>query len=76
MLDAVELTFEHLRQQPESGVRYQTANAKLVGIRMLPVAGFENYLIFYKVEREAVRILYVLHGARDLRRFFRREPRQ
>lgn len=75
VLDAVELTFERLRQQPECGVVYQAVDAKLVGIRMLPVIGFENYLIFYRLDHEAVRILYVLHGAQDLPRLFRREGR-
>lgn len=42
VLDAVELAFERLRQQSESGMRYQSVNAKLVDIRMLPVVGFEN----------------------------------
>lgn len=42
---------------------------------MLPVNGFPKYLIFYRIEADAVRVLYVLHGARHLRRFFRREPR-
>jgi len=44
-------------------------------LRMLPVIGFTNYLIFYRIEAEAVRILYVVYGARHLPRFFRQEPR-
>ena len=75
MLDAVERTFEQLRQQPESGVRYRTTNHKVNDVRMLPVTGFENYLVFYRVEDEIIRILYLLHGGRHLRRLFRREPR-
>lgn len=44
-------------------------------MRMLPVNGFTNYLIFYRIDAEAVRILYVVHGARHLPRLFRGEIR-
>ena len=75
VLNAVEATFEQLARQPECGVIYPTRNLQLQGVRMLPVNGFPNYLIFYRIEADAVRVLYVLHGARHLPRFFRREPR-
>jgi plasmid stabilization system protein ParE len=42
---------------------------------MLPVNGFPDYLLFYRLEAEAVRVLYVVHGARHLPRLFRSEPR-
>ncbi len=76
VLEAVEATFEQLRDQPNCGISYRTGKRELADVRMLPVAGFENYLIFYRVEEGAVRILYVLHGAQHLRRIFRREPRE
>ena len=75
VLNAVEASFEQLARQPECGVIYPTRNPQLQDVRMLPVNAFPNYLIFYRIEADAVRVLYVLHGARHLRRFFRREPR-
>lgn len=45
-------------------------------VRMLPVSGFNNYLIFYLIEDDAVRVLYVVHGARHLPRLFHRERRE
>lgn len=45
-------------------------------LRMLPVSGFNNYLIFYRIEGDAVRVLYVVHGARHLPRLFQRERRE
>ena len=75
VLDAVDATFEQLARQPECGVIYPTRNPQLKDVRMLPVNGFPNYLVFYRIEAEAVRVLYVLHGARHLARLFRREPR-
>ena len=43
---------------------------------MLPVNDFANYLIFYRLEADAIRVLYVVHGARHLPRLFRREARE
>ena len=76
VLEAVQSTFDQLVQQPESGVRYHARNPKLTDVRMLPVNDFANYLIFYRVEANAVRILYVVHGALHLPRLFRREVRR
>ena len=75
VLEAVQNTFDQLAQQPECGVPYKTRNPKLTDVRMLPVNGFANYLVFYRIEGGAVRILYVVHGARHLPRLFRREAR-
>ena len=57
VLSAIASTFEQLRRQPESGVRYKAGNPQLADVRMLPVTGFANYLIFYQIEGERVRIL-------------------
>lgn len=76
VLDAVERTLDQLAQQPDCGALYPTRNRKLQGLRMLPVIGFHDYLVFYRVESESLRILYITHGARHLLRLFRREPRE
>jgi len=75
VLDAVEQTLDQLAEQPDCGLSYPTRNLKLQSLRMFPVIGFHDYLVFYRVETERVRILYVTHGARHLGRLFRREPR-
>ena len=75
MLEAVDATLKHLLAHPESGVSYPTRNPGLKEARMLPVIGFQNYLIFYRADRETVRVLYVVHGARHLPRLFQRERR-
>jgi toxin ParE1/3/4 len=76
VLDAVEETFAQLAQHPDCGASYPTRNRKLQGLRMLPVTGFQNYLVFYRTDAENVRILFVTHGARHLLRLFRREYRE
>ena len=76
VLDAVEETFRQLARNPDCGVLYPTRNRKLRELRMFPVSGFPNYLVFYRVETASIRILYVTHGARHLLRLFRRESRE
>ena len=75
VLDAIGDTFELLTREPDAGVSYKTRNSKLRGMKMIPVAGYRNYLVFYRVGAECVRILYVVHGARDLVRFLAERPR-
>ena len=75
VLDAVAATFAQIAAQPESGVPYPTRNTQMKAIRMLPVSGFNNYLVFYRIDGDAVRVLYVVHGARHLPRLFQQERR-
>jgi len=49
-------------QQPE----YPTRHPELREARLLPVHSFPNYLVFYRIEADAVRILYIVHGVRHL----------
>ena len=76
VLDAVEATFAQLIAQPECGVLYPTRSARLKGLRILPVHGFNQYLVFYRAQGDTVRVLHVVHGARHLPRLFRRERRE
>ena len=76
VLDAVEATLAHLVAHPESGVPYPTRSPRMKAVRMLPVTRFQNYLVFYRIEVEAVRVLYIVHGARHLLRLFQRERRE
>ena len=76
VLDAVEATFAQIATQPDCGVPYPTRNARMKAVRMLPVSGFNDYLIFYRIEGDAARVLHVVHGARHLPRLFRRERRE
>jgi plasmid stabilization system protein ParE len=73
LLNTVEEVFAQIAAQPEIGVLYPTRNPQMKDVRMLPASG--NYLVFYRVESNSVRVLYFVHGARHLPRLFRREPR-
>ncbi len=65
-LDAAQASFEDLLRMPGSGVRRETGNLALQNLRQWRVRGFEAILIFYQVTEEALFIVRVLHGARDL----------
>jgi len=40
------------------------------GVRLWPVSCYPNYLVLYRIEREQIRVLRILHAARDWTRFF------
>ncbi len=63
-IDRIYDRFEILVQQPEFGesVGYLTA-----GLRRTRVG---NYIIYYEIEPDHVRIRRVFHGARDVKKFF------
>ena len=65
-IDAVEKAFRLLSQMPEIGTQRRFRSPRLEGVRFWPIPGFEKYLIFYRVVDEAVQVLRVLHGARDI----------
>src|SRR6266567_4353446 len=68
LLDAAEETFKLIAENPDIGS--QRSFRKLVGVRSRAVTGFGNYLVFYKARGETAVIVRILHGMRDLPRFF------
>ena len=47
------------------GTLYESDDLACQDIRLWQVKGFSKYLIFYRVENSTLKILRVLHGARD-----------
>ena len=66
-LDQLEQQFELIAETPLIG---KERNELIPGLRSLPHG---NYLIFYRINRDRVEIIRVLHGARDLTRLFDEE---
>lgn len=64
--DAAMGSFKLISESPGIGHPRRSKIQQLAGMRSLPVRGFENYLIFYIPDDEKVRIVRVLHGARDI----------
>lgn len=60
---------------PEIGAKRAFSNTRLTGIRLWPVLGFSKYLIFYQVTEDSIRVLRVLHSARDIAALFDEEDR-
>lgn len=69
-VDTVEQAFARLSEMPEIGALREFANSRLAGVRAWPVPKFSRYLIFYQVTQDSIRILRVLHGARDIPSLF------
>jgi toxin ParE1/3/4 len=71
--DAAEITIQELAAFPEIAGVWEADHPKLKGIRVWPIAGFENYLIFYRPIRDSVMLVRVLHGARDIEQVLTQE---
>ena len=69
-LDAAEATFEFLASNREVGQLCAFTNQRTAGMRVWPIEGFRNYLVFYRPTKDGVDIVRVLHGARDFEAFF------
>jgi toxin ParE1/3/4 len=63
---AVEKTFAWILENPRSGAPRESLSPRLSGLRTWPVRGFEKHLVFYRETEEAVDVVRVLHGARDV----------
>ena len=67
LLKVAEQSFELLARMPGIGRKWRSSNPRLAGIRVYPMpSGFGNYLIFYRLIGDAIEILTIVHGARDL----------
>ena len=71
--DAIRLTVQSLRQNPFLGPHYPLRNPQLRDLRFWPVAGFEAIGIYYLVDSDAIRVIRILHGKRDVRDILERE---
>ena len=64
----VDEVIHSLLRMPERGAPCRFKSPQLAGLRWVIVPGFPKHMVFYRHdrEREAVLIVQVLHGARDL----------
>jgi plasmid stabilization system protein ParE len=69
---SVEEAVQSLLQSPERGSHCRFSPLALQQVRWIPVAGFPKHSVFYRYEAEQsiVRIVQVVHGARDLEAVF------
>jgi plasmid stabilization system protein ParE len=68
--DAAERAFESLTRHPEIGAVIPTSRKRLVELRSLRMPEpFHAYRAFYVLDSEQIRVLRVLHEARDRERW-------
>jgi toxin ParE1/3/4 len=63
-LDSIDNTVKNLVRMPNMG-RSREEIAR--NLRSFPVG---NYVVFYRIIEEGIEVLRVLHGSRDIKRFF------
>jgi plasmid stabilization system protein ParE len=64
--DGVTAALIRIEKNLSSGAKCGFSAVELQGIRRMPITGFPRHLIFYRAEKKEIRILRVVHGARDL----------
>ena len=67
---ALEQTSAQLEALPGMGSVRHFGRKDLQGVRIIPVTGFEHYLLFYTALRTPVKVLRILHAARDFPTIF------
>ena len=55
-----------------NGARYHSNKSELQNLRSWPVAGFEAIRIYYLAETDAIHVIRILHGKRDVKRILER----
>jgi len=65
-LDAFDQTVAKLAPMPGLGSPYESSHPRLQQVRILPIAGFKKYWVFYRPWKNRIEVLRVLHCARDL----------
>ena len=55
-------------KNPSSGTLCTFKRSEVSDVRRTRITGFPKHLLFYKFDRDAVFVLRVVHGARDLER--------
>ncbi len=51
---------------PKAGAPRHTGNPALVGLRVWPVKGFDEFRVYYVIGEDVFRVVRVLHGRRDI----------
>jgi toxin ParE1/3/4 len=72
-LEALDESIEAICKMPEIGAPKHFKNPVLAGLRSWAVKDFEDILIFYVVQSDALRVVRVLHGRRDIKKILERE---
>jgi toxin ParE1/3/4 len=64
--DSARLTIAQIARAPGMGMLYPVENPRLRGLRKWAVKGFRKYLIFYLERDDAIEVVRILYGMRDI----------
>ena len=64
-LSAAEEAFRMLAENPKIGPIRALQSARGKGLRSWPIHGFTNYHIYYRSIEDGIKVVRVVHGARD-----------
>ena len=64
---AAEATFERLARRPGIGAPWHDRDVRVAGVRCAGIDGFKNHLVLYREIDDGIRVLRVMHAARDLK---------
>lgn len=67
-IDAVDETIAKLTKRPRIGAPKKLKDPRLQGLRGWPVSGFEAVRIYYLASDNALQVVRILHGKRDIDR--------
>ncbi len=63
---AIEGTLKTLASCSKIGTMYSSVNPQLSNVRFFPTRHYPKYLIFYRPIRNGIKVIRVLHSARDI----------
>ena len=66
--DVLKLAIQHVHQMPE--IARLRHDLPMPGIRALNLRKYPNYLVFYRLEKDAIELLRVRHGMMHLPALF------
>lgn len=65
-LNALRATLAALQENPKLGSSRNLPDERLAGLRIWPIQGFRRQLVFYIPTSDAIEVVRILHGARDV----------
>jgi toxin ParE1/3/4 len=68
--EAVADTIDLIEAEPQLGMRWNARSARLEALRWRKVDNFSKYLIFYRTLEDRLEIVRIVHGSRDLAKWF------
>jgi toxin ParE1/3/4 len=71
-VNSVFASLGDLARTPGLASPKQFRNRKLKGMRTWSVPGFRKFLIFYRVLSDAIEVIAIVHGSRELRSLLRK----